>query len=47
MNGPTWWINATEYGHGDFLDPNWEMAIEVMAMTFHYSFHFHLFNLTK
>ena len=30
MNGPTWWINATEYGHGDFMDPNWESLIEVI-----------------
>jgi len=28
MTGPTWWINATEYGHADFLDPNWEATVE-------------------
>jgi len=21
MDGPTWFVNATDYGHGDFLDP--------------------------
>lgn len=29
MTGPTWFINATAYGHGDFLDPAWELVIEI------------------
>ena len=35
MNGPTWWLNATEYGHGDFLDPNWESLIEVTTIFYY------------
>jgi len=28
MSGPTWFLNATEYGHGDFLDPFFYDAME-------------------
>lgn len=29
MNGPIWWLNATAYGHADFLDPFYENIVEV------------------
>lgn len=32
MRGPTWYVNATAYGHGDFLDPTFEYIIEVCTI---------------
>jgi len=29
MSGPTWFVNATEYGHGDFLNP---IAVESIKL---------------
>merc|ERR1719300_1588297 len=33
MSGPTWFLNATEYGHGDFLDPFFYDAIKYVEDT--------------
>ena len=29
MNGPTWYVNATEFGHADILDDPYELIVEI------------------
>jgi len=43
MTGPTWYINATAYGHEDFLDHYFQQMLEVNSNKPQLFTIFHLF----